>query len=74
MDIRALQKIFAERLAGLMQEKSLNKTMLADKTGISRTTIGNWLLLKRTPQIDSLYILSEFFGCTIDYLLGKKDS
>ena len=56
-----------------MQEKGYNKTELSEKTGINRRTLNGWLISKRAPQIDSLYKLSEHFGCSTDYLLGKKD-
>jgi len=73
MNIETLQKIFSDRLTDLMQEKGYNKTELSEKTGINRRTLNGWLISKRAPQIDSLYKLSEHFGCSTDYLLGKKD-
>jgi transcriptional regulator with XRE-family HTH domain len=73
MKIEILQKTFVERLTDLMREKGYNKTALSEKAGLNRRTVNGWLMNQRSPQIDSLYKLSEHFGCTIDYLLGKKD-
>jgi transcriptional regulator with XRE-family HTH domain len=73
MNIDVLQKIFVERLTSLMQEHNLGITELAVKTGIPRPTLNNWLLLNRTPQMDGLCKLADFFGCTVDYLLGREN-
>jgi len=74
MDIKDLQKTFSEKLEGLMTEKGFdNISSLSKEINIPRTTIGNWLNLVRTPQIDSLVALSKFFDVTTDYLLGLDD-
>ena len=74
MNITQLQEKFAKRLQELMREKEIATiSALAEKTGIPRNTITNWVLHKRTPLIDALWKLSEYFGCSIDYLLGKEN-
>jgi len=71
-DMLKIQKIFAERLTGFLQEKNWSLTKFSKMINIPRTTIGSWLLFKRAPQIDSLYEIAEFFGCSIDYLVGRE--
>ncbi len=74
MDItHSAKDIFVERLVDQMNERGLTATTLSIASNIPRTTISNWLHHTRTPQIDSLCVLAEYFGVTTDYLLGRED-
>ena len=64
--------IFAERLKELMAEQGLNQVRLAEKTGVKQNTISAWLLKKKEPSITSLWLLADYFGVEIDYLVGRK--
>ncbi len=65
--------IVAERIKELMKDYNLNQTKLAEKLGISQTTISTWLLKKKEPSIRSLWLLADFFEVDIDYLVGRKN-
>lgn len=65
--------VFAENLKLLMKEQGLNQVKLSEMTHISQSAISAWLKGKKEPSITSLWILSDFFCCTIDELVGKKD-
>ena len=65
------KELFAARLKDLIDEKELNLTMVENKTGIPHNTLSNYVNAKRSPQIEQLWALSDFFGCTVDYLLGR---
>ncbi len=71
--IEKLSRMFAKRLKELMKERQLSVSGLSRETGLPRTSISNWLNLKRTPMIDALYVLSNYFEVSIDYLLGRVD-
>lgn len=66
-------KIFANRLKELMNFQSLSIAQLSQKINIPKSTINCWLLKIRSPQIDSLVAIAEYFGVTTDYLLGRED-
>ena len=51
-------------IAGLSQYK------LADKMGVSQATVGMWESGKREPNFAMLCKLADFFGITVDVLLG----
>lgn len=72
-DIKEIQKIFSERLQELITENNLNYSKLAKATGIPRTTFTGWAHCYRTPQIDSLCIIADYFGVSVDYLLGREE-
>lgn len=65
------KKIFAKQLSELMVSKNLNQQQLSDELKIPRQTISNWLHLKRSPQMDSLEMIANYFNVSIDYLFDR---
>lgn len=70
---------FAPRLASLRREKGLNqqemaydfaKFMKRDKA-YSFTTISAWEIGRKTPSLQTLNALSDYFGVSVDYLIGQ---
>lgn len=48
---------------------SLSQDALAEKVYVSRQTISNWENDKSYPDVNSLVLLSEVFGTSIDNML-----
>ncbi len=46
---------------------------LADKVGVSESTITAWENEKRDPNLSYLVGLAKTFSCSVDYLLGLSD-
>ena len=65
--------VFAERLQELMKEQGLNQVKLAERVGVKQNTISAWLLKKKEPSLTSLWLVADYFGVDIDYLIGRKD-
>ena len=65
--------IVAERIRELMKVEGISQYALAKKLGISQSTICNWLNGKKEPIIESLWKLADFFGETIDYIVGREN-
>ena len=64
--------IFAERLQELMKEQGLNQVKLAERVGVKQNTISAWLLKKKEPSLTSLWLVADYFGVDVDYLIGRK--
>lgn len=64
---------FSKRLKELRIEKGMSQMDLAKATGISQSAIAKWELDKTEPTASALIKLSEFFGETVQYLLGIED-
>jgi len=64
---------FAERLSELMLDRDLSNLQLEHNSGCPNTTISAWLTKNVYPKKDNLIKLSNFFECSIDYLLGLTD-
>ena len=69
----ALKNQFPQRLKELREEKGLSIKTLAKELGVSDIAIGRWEKGLRTPNIDTLIIVANYFNVSADYLLGLKD-
>ncbi len=64
---------FSGRLRELRQEKGLTQSQVAKIVNMSKMAISHWESGHSEPSISQLIDLSEFFGVTVDYLVGKGD-
>lgn len=65
---------FNERLSFLRQEAGLSMDKLAEKVGLSKSSINMYERGEREPGINALISLSNFFNVSVDYLVGKIDT
>ena len=61
------------RIKQLRKENRLTQVELADKLGVSVSTVAMWETGKRTPNFKTLNDMSDMFDRTIDYILGNSD-
>lgn len=61
------------RLKFLREEKGLFQKDIAKLLNVSVPAVNQYESGKRDMSTDTLIILSEYFGVTTDYLLGKSD-
>ena len=67
MDVK---EVFANRLRELRIAKKLSQTELAEKFGVQRQVISYYENGSRTPNIDFIYKIAQFFNVSTDFLLG----
>ncbi|WP_077621522.1 helix-turn-helix domain-containing protein [Sediminibacillus massiliensis] len=67
---------FSKRLRKLREERGLSQEELAKKLNMPRTSVSHYENGEsdRVPRQKRLYDLADFFGVTVDYLLGRSDS
>ena len=63
---------FAGRLRLLRREYGLSQQTLADKIGISKSSVNMYERGEREPGLETVAALADFFGADADYLLGKS--
>lgn len=63
---------FSEMLAYLRKRDGLSQKDLADRLGISRSTVGMYETGEREPSFEILSTISEIFEVSIDTILGNK--
>lgn len=61
---------FRERLSDLMFDAHCNGLSLSQKLGCGYNTIYRYLQCERTPTVEMLITLADFFNCSVDYLIG----
>lgn len=59
----------AQSLKALMSERKLSNSKLAREIHVHTSTVGNWLDGKDV-KAENLETLCEYFGCSLDYLVG----
>ncbi len=65
--------MLGERIKKLRESKGLTQKELANQLGLTDGAIGFYEVGKRNPPLDTLNKLADFFGVSIDYLLGRTD-
>lgn len=64
---------FKDILKALREERGLSQKNIAQACNVSPTCICQLETGVRNPTGSTLVLLADFFGCTIDYLLGRED-
>lgn len=65
---------FQHNLNQLMKEKFISNYRLAKVLNVHATTVANWKNGKQNPQINHIGRIAEYFGCTVEELMGGDDS
>lgn len=67
--------VFPKRLREIRQANEYKtQTKFADAIGISGQAVSYYESGKRLPDAETLYLLADFFKCSIDWLLGISDN
>ena len=56
----------------LLEEKGIHQRDLSDYLGLSKNTMTGWKNGNNTSYMKHLPKIAEFFGVSVDYLLGKE--
>lgn len=64
---------FNNQLKTLRQEYNLSQQELADKIGISKSSINMYERGEREPGIETVKRIADFFNVDVDYLFGVSD-
>ena len=64
---------FHERLAALVEERGTNYSRIASVMPFSKNFFYEWQRTNTLPSLDYLKALAEYFGVSMDYLLGRTD-
>lgn len=62
-----------KNLKTLRMEKGLSQQKLADALGLSQQSIYKYETQWCEPDIDMLKAMADFFGTSVDYLIGHSD-
>ncbi len=69
-----LKKILASNLVALRKNKKLTQGELSEQIAYSDKTISKWENGDAVPDIETLHLLSQFYGVKIDDLISKPST
>ena len=64
---------FLHRFNELLAQSGYTKYQVAKKCDIGQSAISKWFHQNTSPNIKNLISLSDYFNCSIEYLLGRTD-
>ena len=67
-----MRKQTQNRIRELRKKARLSQQTLADQIGVFRNTISNWETGYSQISLENAKNVAEYFGVTIDYLLGSE--
>ncbi|MFA5715048.1 MAG: helix-turn-helix transcriptional regulator [Candidatus Paceibacterota bacterium] len=62
------------RLLELRKEKGVKQSKIATAIKVKSTAYSNYETGRREPNIEILIRIADYFGVTVDYLVGRSDS
>lgn len=65
--------VFAKRLTQLRESQDLKKKQLAQILNVSASCVSQYENGSSMPGCDTLMRISQYFGVSVDYLLGNDD-
>lgn len=72
--IKNLNPYFGTRLKQLRKERGLTQAELGKVVHKGDSTVRMWELRNSEPDYETVLLLAEYFGVSVDYLLGKDKS
>lgn len=67
------KEIFAQRLCEIRESKNLTRQRVADDLGITRASLEYYEKGKRTPDINTINEIANYFSVSVDYLFGRTE-
>ena len=68
-----MKNILAARLKQCRKERGLSQREVAIYCDISETAYQNYELMSRIPRLEILIKIADYFGVSLDYLVGRTD-
>lgn len=66
-------KVMAERITQEIERKGISKKDFSVVIGASDVMVSYWCNGKRVPLLQQIVDMAEYFGVTVDYLVGLSD-
>lgn len=67
------KKIFGSRVSSLRKDKGISQQALGTLFEVTKATISRIESGDRSPSVDLLFALADYFDVSLDYLVGRSD-
>ena len=61
------------RIRELREDRDLNQSQVAELLNVHQTTYSDYELGRLNVPVTALHILADYYGVSVDYLLGRTD-
>lgn len=65
--------MYFQRLRDMREDRDMNQTEIAELLNTSQTVYSRYERGYRTIPVEHLLILADFYGVSVDYLLGRTN-
>ena len=65
--------MYFQRLRDLREDKDMNQSQVAELLHTSQTVYSRYERGSRTIPVEHLIILADFYGVSVDYILGRTN-
>lgn len=65
---------FRQRLQMLRERKRISRIVLSELCGLHRDAVRRYERGESQPTKDALIAIADFFGVSIDYLVGRSET
>lgn len=65
--------MFYDVFLSLCKKANIKPSKAAEECGINRSNVSLWKSKGYTPRGDALQALADYFGVSVDYLLGNEE-
>lgn len=72
-NVEQVSEQFVERFSELLDEIGKNAYTVSKEIGCGNSTLSHYLTKRHLPKLNIAIKLADYFNCTLDYLLGRKD-
>ena len=62
------------RLRDLREDKDLKQKFIADLLNVHQTTYSDYELERLNIPVNALHTLADFYGVSVDYILGRTNT
>ena len=66
--------MYKNRLRDLREDKDLKQQALAELLKVHQTTYSDYELGRLNVPVSALHTLADFYGVSVDYLLGRTNT
>ena len=68
-----MKEMLSKRLKACRKEKGVTQIQVATYCDITEKAYQNYELMTREPKLEILLKSAEFYGVSVDYLVGRTD-
>lgn len=65
--------MFTDKVEQLLKEKHIQKKVFLSDVGLAKNSFVNWRERKTIPNGATLQKIADYFGVSVDFLLGKTE-